>query len=109
MNFRNYHLLRTAANNTSRVNSSSSNSNSAFKSMDKLGEAIRNTGITIGDIREEKEEPFIVTYRSRPIQGIQLELVKLNPEYFKKKEDMEKMEQSQKKGNLKEWGIYERR
>lgn len=33
------------------------------------------------DLDKNIEEPFIVTYRSRPIQGIQLELVKVNPKY----------------------------
>lgn len=40
-------------------------------------------GYTLDEINEKpkKVEPFIIVYKSRPIQGIVLELIGKNPEY----------------------------
>ena len=50
----------------------------------------RTNNVLNRNLDKNTEEPFIVTYRSRPIQGIQLELVTLNSEYSKEKENIEK-------------------
>lgn len=57
-----------------------------------------------------KQEPYIVTYRSKPIKGIVLELWSVNPNYKTEKEILE--ENIRKFGDAMRktgWGITEER
>ena len=75
--------------------------------MEQQRFAMTNNSLATRNIAYDKPkeiEPFIIVYKSRPIQGIVLELWGKNPEY---NWEADMKENSEK--NIDEWGSYQMR